>query len=211
MVLLEINENKDNVEIIHWHYLRDEALKTLERQAAREGGRLLILPSEEEAGGLSSRTSNLSFDGKGTEVSDTKQGKEEKMLKTRFLQKKEGKAVGALHHKDVGDIDIWYGDDKAGLKKIGMEKKQTTGCCLLMKRKTLLAVGLTSFQNPKASRMAQLLCKMNFLMAKVQKFLIQNKEKKEKILKIRFLQENGTVIIIPLSPTLIAVRRQFRI
>lgn len=35
-----------------------------------------------------------------------------------LLRKKEGKVVGALHHKDIGDIDLWYGNDKAGLKKI---------------------------------------------------------------------------------------------
>ena len=35
-----------------------------------------------------------------------------------LLKRKEGDAVGALHHKDVGDIDIWYGNDRAGLKKI---------------------------------------------------------------------------------------------
>ena len=130
MVLLEINENKDNVEIIHWHYLRDEALKKLKRQAEREGEQFLIQTSKKKAAAaLSALPLGLSG-GKGTEVSDTKQGKEEKMLKTRFLQKKEGKAVGALHHKDVGDIDIWYGD-KAGLKKIGMEKsRQLAAVCL---------------------------------------------------------------------------------
>ena len=35
-----------------------------------------------------------------------------------LLRKKEGNAVAALHHKDVGDIDLCYGNDKAGLKKI---------------------------------------------------------------------------------------------
>ncbi|MDD5855262.1 MAG: hypothetical protein PUC90_02850 [Prevotella sp.] len=35
-----------------------------------------------------------------------------------LLRRKEGNAVAALHHKDVGDIDLWYGNDKAGLKKI---------------------------------------------------------------------------------------------
>ena len=34
------------------------------------------------------------------------------------MGRKEGIAKGALHHRDVGDIDLWYGDDKAGLKKI---------------------------------------------------------------------------------------------
>jgi hypothetical protein len=35
-----------------------------------------------------------------------------------ILKRGEGNAVAALHHKDVGDIDLWYGNDKAGLKKI---------------------------------------------------------------------------------------------
>lgn len=75
LVLLEVNDNKDNVEIVHWHYIRDNALGTLKKQAEREGGLILILPSEqsEEAGGLSSRTPDLSSDGKDSKVSDTKQ------------------------------------------------------------------------------------------------------------------------------------------
>lgn len=36
-----------------------------------------------------------------------------------FLSEKQGgEAIGALHHKDVGDIDLVWGNDKAGLKKI---------------------------------------------------------------------------------------------
>ena len=36
-----------------------------------------------------------------------------------FLEAKQGgEAVGALHHKDVGDISLVWGNDKAGLKKI---------------------------------------------------------------------------------------------
>lgn len=38
-----------------------------------------------------------------------------------LLSRKEGNAVGALHHKDVGDIDLWYGDDNVGLKKIAQK------------------------------------------------------------------------------------------
>ena len=76
VVLLEVNENKDNVEIVHWHYVRDNALETIKRQAVREGGPILILPSEgsEEAGGLSSRTNNLSSEGKVSESSEGEQG-----------------------------------------------------------------------------------------------------------------------------------------
>ena len=75
LVLLEVNETKDNVEVVHWHYLRENALETLKRQTKREGGLILILPSSdtEEAGGLSSRTSGLSSAGKVSETSASEQ------------------------------------------------------------------------------------------------------------------------------------------
>lgn len=44
-VLIEVNENKDNLEIINWHYLREASLKQKERQAIEEGGRILTLES----------------------------------------------------------------------------------------------------------------------------------------------------------------------
>ena len=44
-VILEVNDNKDNVEIVNWHYLRGEALRQKERQAINEGGRILTLGS----------------------------------------------------------------------------------------------------------------------------------------------------------------------
>ena len=69
LVLLEVNNGKENVEIVHWHYIRDNALETLKRQAEREGGHILILPSDpsEEGGGLSARTLGLSSAGKDSE------------------------------------------------------------------------------------------------------------------------------------------------
>ena len=35
-----------------------------------------------------------------------------------LMRKKEGVAVGALHHREVGDIDLWWGNERAGLMKI---------------------------------------------------------------------------------------------
>ena len=75
-ILLEVNRGKDNVEIVHWHYLDDRGIEKIKRQASREGGQILMLPSAsgevEEAGALSSRTASLS-QGKGSEnVGDTK-------------------------------------------------------------------------------------------------------------------------------------------
>ena len=75
LVLLEVNRNKDNVEIVHWHYIDAHGLEKIKRQAESEDGQLLILPSDktEEAGALSSPTSDLSSEGKGTEQSSSVQ------------------------------------------------------------------------------------------------------------------------------------------
>lgn len=35
-----------------------------------------------------------------------------------LLNRKEGDAVAALHHKEIGDIDLYWGNEKAGLMKI---------------------------------------------------------------------------------------------
>ena len=60
-VLLEVNSNKDNVEIVHWHFVNDRGLEKIKKQADREDGQLLILPSnKEEVGALSDPTVNLS-------------------------------------------------------------------------------------------------------------------------------------------------------
>ena len=44
-IIIEINESKDNLEIINWHYLSDETLERKKRQAIREGGLILALDS----------------------------------------------------------------------------------------------------------------------------------------------------------------------
>ena len=60
-VLLEVNPNKDNVEIVHWHFIDERGLKKIRKQVDREDGQLLILPSDkEEVGALSDPTVNLS-------------------------------------------------------------------------------------------------------------------------------------------------------
>ena len=91
LVLLEVNDNKDNVEIVHWHYLDDRGLEKIKKQAEREGGQLLILPSEkEEAGALSSRTSDLPAD-KGSEKAEKKQEKQSVFDKAKEISDKEEK------------------------------------------------------------------------------------------------------------------------
>ena len=110
VVLLEVNENKDNVEIVHWHYVRDNALETIKRQAVREGGPILILPSEdsEEAGGLSSRTNNLSSEGKDSESSKKEQGFDGKNGVIRLQKGDDGVAARDAAYADAvarGDME----------------------------------------------------------------------------------------------------------
>ncbi|MGN0231833.1 MAG: hypothetical protein ACI4A8_06445, partial [Muribaculaceae bacterium] len=70
---------------MNWHYLDDAALETLKRQAEREGGQLLILPSKsEEAGALSSRTVDLSSESKDTTPKGEKQATDIKNLRKKW-------------------------------------------------------------------------------------------------------------------------------
>ena len=77
-VLLEVNPNKDNVEIVHWHFVDERGLEKIKKQADREDGQLLILPSDkEEVGALSDPTVNLSA-AKIDNSSETTKGNGEK-------------------------------------------------------------------------------------------------------------------------------------
>ena len=100
LVLLEVNNGKENVEIVHWHYIRDNALETLKRQAEREGGHILILPSDkpEEAGGLSSRTLDLSSADKDTDLFGNAQGSGKKSSSDGKKSSSDGKI------DDVGEV-----------------------------------------------------------------------------------------------------------
>lgn len=80
-ILLEVNPNKDNVEIVHWHFVNDKNLGLIKKQAIREGDQVLILPSEqsEEVGGLSNLTDDLSA-AKIDNSSETTKGKWRKVF-----------------------------------------------------------------------------------------------------------------------------------
>ncbi len=69
-VILEVNHNKENIEIVNWHYLDDATLKQKERQAVKEGG--LILTLESVAGNTQN---DLSSEDKGTKNKPAKQGR----------------------------------------------------------------------------------------------------------------------------------------
>ena len=78
LVLLEANHNKDFDEIVHWHFVEDRAIAKIKKQAEREGGQLLMLPSvdTEEAGALSGRPSGSASEGKDSKKDSATQQKQ---------------------------------------------------------------------------------------------------------------------------------------
>lgn len=73
IVVLEVNRNKDNVEIVGWYTLDNRNLERIKRQAEREDGELLILTPKGAAASLSTLPSDLSSDGKFKQSSEAKQ------------------------------------------------------------------------------------------------------------------------------------------
>ena len=59
-ILIEVNDNKDNYEIVSWHYLDDVTLQQKRNQADREGGRILTLSIDDSAAGNTSDNSVVS-------------------------------------------------------------------------------------------------------------------------------------------------------
>lgn len=90
-VLIEVNENKDNLEIIDWHYLREASLKQKERQAIEEGSRILTL--ESAAGDA---LNSLSSSSKSTQNNSLVQENDEK-----FYLKRDEKHAKAIESRDV--------------------------------------------------------------------------------------------------------------
>ena len=93
-VLLEVNPNKDNVEIVHWHFVDERGLKKIKKQVAHEDGQLLILPSnQEEVGALSDPMSNLSAAKVGNSSESSKENGEKFSLKGKPVRFEAGKSL----------------------------------------------------------------------------------------------------------------------
>ena len=131
VVLLEVNENKDNVEIVHWHYLDDRGIAKIKRQAVREDGHLLILPSEdsEEAGALSSRTNNLSSEGKDSKSSE---GEQEIVGKNGVIRLQKGDDGVAARDAAYADA-VARGDMETAERMLAEEAELRDGVVELMR------------------------------------------------------------------------------
>lgn len=75
-VLLEVDNNKENCEIVNWHYLSGETLERKKRQAIREGGRILTLSENNVA--ADTHDGLPSVDKGNTFFSDNQESAEEK-------------------------------------------------------------------------------------------------------------------------------------
>ena len=84
VTVLEVNNAKDNVEIVGWHKLDRKGLNKLRKQAEREDGQLLILTSDKEAAAaLSALPSDVSAF-KDTDSSANAQGKDGKNVRNQI-------------------------------------------------------------------------------------------------------------------------------
>lgn len=76
IVVLDVYNDKKQVEIVGWRLINEKGLAKMQRQAEREGGQFLILsPNDGSAAALSALPLDLSSDGKDTNNSDNLQEK----------------------------------------------------------------------------------------------------------------------------------------
>ena len=79
IVVLDVYNDKKQVEIVGWRLINEKGLAKMQRQAEREGGQFLILsPNDGSAAALSALPLDLSSDGKDTNNSDNLQEKGKK-------------------------------------------------------------------------------------------------------------------------------------
>lgn len=115
-ILIEVNNSKNNVEVINWHYLNDNSLERKKRQAIREGGRILTLESA-----VANTSEDLSSAGKVSESSNAMQGNAEKTSENeatkvetnpteaqkeqlKFTQRKEADEQDLAYKKELEDF-----------------------------------------------------------------------------------------------------------
>lgn len=141
IVVLEVNENKDNVEMVGWYTLDGRNLERIKRQAEKNGGEFVMLSSN-KVESLSTPQNNLSSKGEDTKKSeneqpnvDTKQideaiAKAEKEGNTEGLNKlKAEKAFCEKHIPEKGDKKVGYKKQEDTLNITSIVNGNTQGPC----------------------------------------------------------------------------------
>ena len=98
-VIVEVNEGKDNVEVVGWQYLRGNSLEQKKRQAIKEGG--LILTLENAAGNTLNGSSSASKDNVG--LSDMQEKVEESLPP---LDKKIQRRINAAQTREKNRLSV---------------------------------------------------------------------------------------------------------
>lgn len=117
ITVLEVNENKDNVEVVGWYRLDNRNLEKIKRQAEREGGELLILTPKGAAASLSTLPSDLSSDGKSTKQNEKAQKKTLAEIVEEVKKYKE-KDPNRVYLVQQGDTYVAVGEDAKTINAI---------------------------------------------------------------------------------------------
>lgn len=116
LVLLEVNKDRERVEVVHWHFINQQGLEKLKRQAEREDGQLLILPSEtsEEVGALSDPTLNQPSESKDTTTEPiTQEIEQENLQPTPESTAEEQVEVSAVENEDADEQPALSPEERA--------------------------------------------------------------------------------------------------
>lgn len=104
-VIIEVDHNKNNCEIVNWHYIGPDAIERKKRRAVEEGGRILTLESA-----AANTQDNSSSDGKGNTSSSNIQ---------------EGVAESSIaDHVALSSMPEWHNDKPADARARGMRRYQ---------------------------------------------------------------------------------------
>lgn len=141
IVVLEVNENKDNVEIVGWYTLDGRNLERIKRQAEKNGGELVMLSPKDKVESLSTPQHDLSSDGKDTEKDSsdqengvksfkitpkeytTKRGKKLSMHLVTFESELSKEQMNAAK-KLAKDAKGWWSQEDGGFLMRDMESAQ---------------------------------------------------------------------------------------
>ena len=73
IVILEVNDRKDNTEIVGWYTLDERNLERIKRQANKDGGELIVLSPKDKVVSLPTPLTDLPSGGKVTEKNNSAQ------------------------------------------------------------------------------------------------------------------------------------------
>lgn len=116
IVILEVNEGKENIEIVGWYTLDERNLERIKRQAIKNGGELVILSSKDKVESLSTPLNELSS---GDKVTESSQNTQEKADKNVLTERKEGEDLFSYASR-IAEAD------QAGRKRKAEEAKVNT-------------------------------------------------------------------------------------